>query len=503
MWRATKRNDMIIQEAAGIMESTHQLVRGNLDISINSDCYDLLKELAEDINQISQSFHDYIGEISHILSHLSAGNMTVSFSKEIEYQGDFLPIRNALHKIRHSLRNSFEEISGLSDQIDRLGSQVTIGASQIAENSTEQAELIGDLTDTIELIAKRTVTNASNANMASKRINEIRQEAQYGRDCMDQMLISIQKVQSSTHDISLIIDIINGLASQTRLLALNASIEAARAGEAGAGFSIVANEVGILAQKSAEAVKQITLLITNSISTAEITGGIAQKTAESLGTIHSSINEITKLCEDIADASDIQAEELQSTSRIIANIAGVVQRNAAYAQENSAVAADMSEVANRLRQQMTRYKLVKSSSDSGQIKEYKPSEDIALIELLNSLQAITDREEIDAILKALLPKELDYECLYVIDEQGYQISHTIMNPEVMLTEEDNFKAAEPGDYHGTKGYYRRAIKNQGEWHTSHEYISTATGGLCKTISYSFASADHRQRVLCIDVICRF
>ncbi|MDF2906399.1 MAG: methyl-accepting chemotaxis sensory transducer [Herbinix sp.] len=503
MWSTSKKNGNIVQEAAGIIGSTHQLVMGNLDNSVEVKDYVLLKELAEDINQISQSFQEYIGEISHILSHLSAGNMTVRFSKEIQYQGDFLPIKNALHKIRHSLKSSFEEINLLSDHMDQLSGQVASGASQIANNSTEQAELIGDLTDTIYQITNQTITNASNANLASKRILEIQHEAQQGRDCMDQMLISIQKVKSSSNDISYIIDIINGLASQTKLLALNASIEAARAGDAGAGFSVVANEVGMLAHKSAEAVKQTTLLISKSISTAEITSGIAEKTADSFSVIRSSINEVTKLCSSIADDSDIQAEELKNTSQIITDIAGVVQSNAAHAQENSTIAMNMSQVSNRLRQLMTRYKLEEKAEAFEFKNEQALIHDITLMDLIHELGGMVDTVEIDAALKAVLSKKLDYECLYVIDARGYQISHTIMNPEVIITEEDNFRAAEPGDYHGTKGYYRKAVKSPGEWHTSHEYISTATGGLCKTVSYSYSGTDLTSRVLCIDVICRF
>lgn len=503
MWRTNRNNDVLIQEATGIVDSTHQLVKGNLDISVNEEDYVLLKEVAEDINQISKSFHDYIGEISHILSHLSAGNMTVSFTKEILYQGDFLPIKNALHKIRHSLRSSFQEISKLSNHLDKLSSQVASGALQIADNSTEQAGLVGELTDTIRQITNRTVTNADHANMASKRILEIQLESQQGRDCMDQMLISIHKVKSSSHDISHIIDIISGLASQTKLLALNASIEAARAGEAGTGFSVVASEVGILAQKSAEAVKQTTLLISNSISTAEITGDIARNAAESLCVIQNSINEVTKLCADIANASDIQAEELKSTSQIITNIAEGVQSNAGYAQENSAVALEMSQVANQLRLLMTRYRLENKASDNIHKIMQQPLHIEAYSGLIDSLSIITKREEIDALLVASLPNISDYECLYVIDDQGYQVSHTIMNPDVIITEEDNFKAAEPGDYHGTKAYYRRALKSPSEWYTSHEYISTATGGLCKTISYSYSASNARNYVLCIDILCSF
>lgn len=503
MWNRAKNTDILVREASGIIVNTHQLVKGNLDIKIDSTDYLLLKELAEDVDQISKTFHDYIGEISHILSHLSAGNMTVSFTKDLQYQGDFLPIQNALHKIRHSLRASFEEINQLSVQMDQLSSRVDSGASLIADNSSKQAELISDLTDTIYRITDQTVANASDAETASKQILEIQQDARYGKDHMDQMLISIQKVQSSSRDISHIIDIINGLASQTKLLALNASIEAARAGEAGSGFSVVASEIGLLAQKSAEAVKQTTLLISSSISAAEITGGIAEKTAGSLEEILLSVNKATKLCTGIADASKQQANELQNTSQIITNISAAVQNNAAYAGENSRVASDMLGVSVGLRQLMTRFKLEKTSPENVMQNELQPQQEEKFSLLIRELIAMPETAQMDAALVAFLPEQSDNECLYVIDSEGYQISHTIMNPNIIMIKEDGFQAAEPGDYHGTKGYYRRAINSLGQWQTSHEYISTATGGLCRTLSYAYPGEDQRIRVLCIDIICRF
>jgi methyl-accepting chemotaxis protein len=503
MLNRAKNTDLLVREASRIIENTHQLVNGNLDIKIDSVDYGLLREVAEDVNKISKTFHDYINEISHILSHLSVGNMTVSFAKELQYQGDFLPIKNALHKIRHSLRDSFEEINRLSAQMDQLSSHVDSGASQIADNSSRQTEMILHLTDTIYQITDQTVANASAAGTASKQIMEIQKEAQYGKDCMDQMMISIQKVQSSSHDISRIIDIISGLASQTKLLALNASIEAARAGESGAGFSVVAKEIGLLAQKSAEAVKQTTLLISSSNSAAEITGGIAEKTAASLEEILRSVNKATKLCSGIADASKQQAESLQNTSQIITNISAAVQNNSVYALENSTLASDMLGVSMGLRKLMARFKLENNSLDDIVTNELQPDQEEKLSFIIQELRSMSEMSQMDAVLADFLLEQMDYECLYVIDSEGYQISHTIMNPAIIITEEDGFKAAEPGDYHGAKGYYRRAIKGTGQWHTSHEYISTATGGLCKTLSYAYLGVDERVRVLCIDIICRF
>ena len=137
------------------------------------------------------------------------------------------------------------------------------------------------------------------------------------------------------------------------------TIEAARAGEAGRGFSIVANEVGVLAQKSADAVKQTTELINHSILTAKESADIAEKTSESFKSIQGSIESVTKLCVEVAEASEEQTNRLKHTSDIITDISGVVQNNAAYAEENCAGVTELSELTSKLRAVMSRYRLKK------------------------------------------------------------------------------------------------------------------------------------------------
>ncbi len=494
----------ITEEATRIIESTHQLVNGNLEISVNASEYSVLGDLANDINQVSITFSEYINEISHILAHLSAGNMTVSFSKEINYQGDFQPIKNALQKIRQSLNSSFEEINNLTYEVDKLCNQVESGASQIANNATDQAGLINDLTSTIYEITEQTTNNAENAKLASKNVNDIQSEAEIGSKYMEQMLEAIQKVQISSQDISGIITIISGLAEQTKLLALNAAIEAARAGESGKGFSVVASEVRKLAEKSAEAVNQTTDMISHSMQTAQESVQIAYKTSESFQSINSSIESVTTLCTNIAEVSEIQAKSLKNTSTIITDISGVVQNNAAYAEENCAVATNLSELSSDLKNVMTRYRL--RNQVNGNIVCNNGVESIDkgyLNNLFESLKRVTSAEEADKILQDSIQKQSDFECFYIIDGNGNQYSHTIMNPDLLLEQDENFKPAMPGDYYGAKKYFRRAINNPNEWHTSVEYISAATGGLCKTLSSSYETKDKQTFVLCIDQICRF
>ena len=493
----------IKEEVLELKNITQQLVKGNLDIANNLDSYQLLGDLANDINRIGMAFNSYINEISHVLSHLSSGNMAVSFTKDMDYQGDFLPIKNALYKIRHSLNQSFEEINLLSDDVDKLCSQVDNGSNQIAKNAVEQAQLITNLTNTIYQITEQTTKNTIQVRQAAENLNEIQNEAHTGSSYMEQMIESIMKVQSSSQDISGIIAIISDMAEQSKLLALNAAIEAARAGESGRGFSVVAKEVAVLAEKSAQAVKQTTGLIEHSIVTAEKSALIANKTSMSFRSIQNSIDSVSVLCTDVAEVSEVQVKHLRNTSEIITDISGVVQNNAAYAQENCAGVANLAGLSANLKKVMTRYRLKGQAAPVVNENRDNKLDRSFLEELFAKLDQVADGKDIDSVLEDIVRGQKDFECLYVIDSLGYQLSHTIMNPCLAIEQDENFKPALPGDYHGSKRYFRQAIKSPSEWYTSFEYISTATGGLCKTLSYAYQGSNNRAYVICIDLICHF
>jgi len=494
----------IREEALIIANSAHEIVKGNLDVQIDASHEMLLEELASDMNHISTTLNGYIEEISHVLSHLSVGNMAVAMSTKQNYEGDFVPIKNALHKIKNSLNYSFESIRDLSLNIDTTCSQMESASSIIAENATKQANLIADLTTTMYEITDKTTKNASNAEQTANCANEVMEEAKVGKEYMNQMLSSMLDVKVSSKDIYGIIEMIRGIATQTKLLALNASIEAARAGDSGKGFAVVANEVSLLANRSSEAVKKTTALITKNIQSVEESTHIANKTAESFTKIHTSIEKTALLSNGIAKLSKEQATHLKSTSDIISNISGVVQSNAAHAEESSAVASNLVTISSQLKDVLMQFRL-KDQKSSYVVNESKDKEAAYQLfaVLTKRLQSVLSSQEIDQILDEVILSQNNVECFYVINHNGNQLSHTIMNPVIPVSLDSNFNPAMPGDYHGNKNYFHRAITLNHSLYTSYEYISAATGGLCKTFSCSYECENGETNVLCVDFIGRF
>jgi len=502
--RSRKQLAHMLEEASSIRNHTNQMLSGNLDIKIDTDRFMFLKDLAEDINHINGTFNTYINEITHILSHLSAGNMAVAFSTDVRYHGDFLPIRNALYKIRQSLNHSFEEIQKLSEEIDAMSTHVESGAAFLATNATEQAAFIADLTSTLYDITDKTVNNAEHATAAAKTVEAIRAETEVGQNFMNEMLSSVDKAKASIHEISHVIELINEIAGQTKLLALNASIEAARAGESGKGFAVVAEEIGKLAKKSSEAVGQTEQLINNGIAAAEDSVAITKKTAETFRNIRDSIEGVAGLCREIAELSNVQAENLKETSAIITNISEAVQSNAAYAEENSAGAVTLSGISAHLKKVLQRFRLVGQAHARATDQKAEETFIRKLTgELAEKLAHATTTQSADAILAREIEKLGDVECLYVINGEGRQLSHTIVNPKILVEQDENFTPALPGEDYSSKKYFRRAMKNRRELYISPEYISKATGNLCKTISCAYRGADGRDYVICIDLLCTF
>ncbi len=228
--------------------------------------------------------------------------------------------------------NTFNRIiEGMTDsvgQVNDAAGQVSSASQQLAEGASEQASSLEETSSALEQMAAMTRTNAANA----KEANEL--SAQSHKDA-DNGSVTMTAIGESSSQISKIIKVIEEIAFQTNLLALNAAVEAARAGEHGKGFAVVADEVRNLAQRAAQASREITGLIDNSVSK-------AREGSEAIQAIVGGVGKVSELINGIARASDEQAQGVDQVNTAISQMDKVTQQNASGAEESASAAEELS-----------------------------------------------------------------------------------------------------------------------------------------------------------------
>lgn len=308
---------------------------------------DCLSETMQDLNKI-------ITDISSDLAELADGNFMINVDET--YKGDFAQISDSFRDIVGSLSAALGEIDSNAESV-RKGATDLAGASQLlAEGATDQASAIEELTATMTDISEKIHTNAENAAKAKKVVNGMNDQVSESNAQMKQSTEAMEKIREASNKIAEIISSIEEIASQTNLLALNASIEAARAGEAGKGFAVVATQVGTLSEQSSEAAKNTKQLIQNAIQAVEDGTKLANSTAESLLLVVENAKTVGDVIDEIAVASEEQADATAQITEGVNQIAQVVESNSATSEESAAASQELSSQADLLKELVDRFK---------------------------------------------------------------------------------------------------------------------------------------------------
>ena len=245
---------------------------------------------------------------------------------------------------RGIIRALTQVITGLNNGAQRVNDaagQVSGASQQLADGASEQASSLEETSSSLEEMAAMTRTNAENAKRANELSAQARRAAQGGDQTMEQLNGAMSAINESAGQISKIIKVIEEIAFQTNLLALNAAVEAARAGEHGKGFAVVADEVRNLAQRAAGAARETTALIEGSVANAREGTEVAGKVGETLGTIVADVTKVTDLIDGIARASEEQAQGVDQLNSAVSQMDKVTQQNAAGAEESAAAAQEL------------------------------------------------------------------------------------------------------------------------------------------------------------------
>ncbi|MDF2675948.1 MAG: methyl-accepting chemotaxis protein [Bacillota bacterium] len=337
---------------------TNKLALGELDSEIDISSNDEIGELAKSIESLTKrlnSYIIYINESVSVLDGFAQGNLNMNLVND--YEGEFNKLKNSLISVSGAFKNIIGKIKISSETINVNSEQVSNGAQTLARGTTEQASAIEELSAEMNEIYSTILNNAQNADNAGKKAIESANEVEKGNVIMTEMLKAMDEISNSSKEIGKIIKVIDDIAFQTNILALNAAVEAARAGSAGKGFAVVADEVRNLAGKSAEAAKQTTTLIENSILAINKGTDLAKETGMSLKKIVEKTKETSFLIEEIASASSHQTASVNQIKDGIEQIASVTQENASTAESSAANSEELSGQSQVLNELVSKFKI--------------------------------------------------------------------------------------------------------------------------------------------------
>lgn len=347
---------MIVSGVGQAERAAVNMSKGNFDNEITYDAEDEVGVLCKSIKNFSDGSKLIIEDISYVTGELSDGNFTVKSRCENAYVGAFASILSSFNSLIDKLNEIIGRINESADQVSSGSDQVSGGAQALSQGATEQASSVEELAATIHIISEQINENAANAHEANDRTNVAVSEMGSANDKMKELVGAMDEISASSDETQKIIKTIEDIAFQTNILALNAAVEAARAGAAGKGFAVVADEVRNLAGKSAEAAKNTTSLIENTVAAINKGNSLVTEVADKMSNAMEASNVVVDLNMKISEASKQSADSVTQVTVGIEQISSVVQTNSATAEESAAASEELSGQANMLKEMVSDFK---------------------------------------------------------------------------------------------------------------------------------------------------
>jgi methyl-accepting chemotaxis protein len=340
----------------------------------NKDCVGRMTKAMESFRRSSEAAAECNSQramamaMGEGLRLLAAGDLT--YRIEAELSGPFAQLKTDFNDAVAALQDTMGSVAHAADGIHKGTGEIRSASDDLSLRTEQQAASLEQTAAAMEEITSTVRKTADDAERANGIVGGARADAQEGDEVVRRAIGAMSDIERSSAEISEIIAVIDSIAFQTNLLALNAGVEAARAGESGRGFAVVASEVRALAQRSADAAKDVKTRITRSSEQVGIGVDLVSESGKSLQRIISRIGEIDALMSTIAASAGQQANGLQQVNTAVAEMDGVTQQNAAMVEQATAATRSLSEEADELAQQVARFK---TGTPEAPVKEAVPA----------------------------------------------------------------------------------------------------------------------------------
>jgi methyl-accepting chemotaxis protein len=265
-----------------------------------------------------------------------------------------------LDKMNQNLVELVSQVRHSSDKIMGAARAVAHGNNELADRTEHQASTLEEVASTMEELAATIQENARRCGEASSITGDFSVTVSRGADRVKSVALTMERINASAKNIGEIVGLIEGIAFQTNILALNASVEAARAGQEGRGFAVVANEVRSLAQRSADAAKEIKKLIDESTHSVDEGARGIHDAAQTMDQVVTSVQAVADLVRNIAAASEEQSQATEEVNRAIVQMESVTQQNSAMVQEAAAAAMDFQDEVQHLDEALVQFQTEKT-----------------------------------------------------------------------------------------------------------------------------------------------
>jgi methyl-accepting chemotaxis protein len=312
-------------------------------------------EIARGLNTILVTSEQALGEISRILKAMAQGDLAQTI--EADYKGVFQDLKGNSNGTIERLREIIGQIREASQSINTAAREIATGNNDLSQRTEEQASSLEETAASLEEFASSVRQNAENAMQANRLAEEASEAAERGGEVVGQVVTTMSAITESNRKIADITTLIDGIAFQTNLLALNAAVEAARAGEQGRGFAVVASEVRTLAQRAADAARDIKAVIAASVGKVDEGAKLVQGAGAAMEEIVAQVKRVSAIIGEIAAASKEQSSGIDQVNQAVTNIDQITQQNAALVEEATAAAKSLEEQSETLVQSVSLFKV--------------------------------------------------------------------------------------------------------------------------------------------------